>query len=112
MVDAYIANPIEPLHTEILQMLELWQNNHNNLEKIIQESPILREIESMSKDLEIISGIGIKAIQNLKNKSKNNQDWITYSLQKIEKTKVPRGQTELKVISGIEKLVRFASESY
>lgn len=111
LVDEFLENQSESLKEEIISWLELWNKNHADLVKTIQLSPILKEIESMSKDLETVSGIGLEVLVHIKEKSKPDQEWINNTLQKLEKAKEPRGQTELKIVNGIEKLVKLAANS-
>ena len=46
--------------------------------------------------------IGIAALNY-----KNDKNWYTDSIAKIEVAKKPRGQVELKVVEPIEKLINF-----
>ncbi len=76
-----------------------------NLEEIINESPILKEIQSMSQDLSAISSIGLAALQLINENKIADETWVNNSIEAINKAKISRGQVELMVVSPIEKLV-------
>lgn len=104
LVDEYIATKNEDKLNEIISYLEMWRDNNFKLKKIIQQSPILKEIETMADDLETISELGILALNILSRKVKD-----TYlpdsTIEILTKAKVPRGQVELKIVEPIEKII-------
>lgn len=108
LVDELIANKKNASTDEIKSMLNLWKNNHKELVKTIRVSPAIKEIETLSEDLSAISRIGLTSIKYVTKGRKASRGWLKKSMKMLEKAKEPRGQTELMVISGIEKLVRVA----
>jgi len=104
-VDNYIAGKSEECLNKIKFCLEKWNANHEKLKEIIILSPILKEVESMSEDLSVISGLCLQVIETNGQNLKNSENMINEYKQKIENAKKPRGQTELKVVSGIERLI-------
>ena len=86
--------------------LTLLKENHKKLMVTINESPILKEIESLSKDLSNISEIGLEAIEHLKNSNHPSAEWITSSLEELKQAKKPRGQVEIMIVAPIKKLVK------
>ena len=110
LVDELIANKKNASTDEIKSMLNLWKNNHKELVKTIRVSHVIEEIETLSEDLSAISAIGLKSINYITSGKKSSKRWIKKSMKMLEKSKEPRGQTELMVIPGIEKLVRVAGK--
>lgn len=108
-VDKFLSGNNSSLN-EIKSMLELWRDNHADLMKIINKSPVLKEIESASKDLSDIAIIGLESIDHILNNQKQNQNWLTSKMSVLEKAKEPRGQAEIMVVSAIEKLVKRSAE--
>lgn len=106
-VDAFLSagNDHQELLSAIRNRLELWQRNHEDLKKTIALSPVLAEIETLSEDLMKISKIGLQALDMIASGQKADPAWIDQAHQIMEKAKEPRGQTELMVVSGIEKMV-------
>jgi hexosaminidase len=107
LVDKYIETTNEELKLKLFERFNIWKNNHENLVANIAASPVLKEIESLSEDLMIISRIGITALTDYSNYIKHDEKWLNEVKAKIESAKKPRGQTELKVVNAIEKLVNF-----
>ena len=108
MVDDFIENPQKSRVEEIKYWLELWHGNHKNLLEIIQRSPILKEIVTMSEDLAAISATGLEAVEYIYKNKNASKRWRKSSLKLIENARKPRGQVELMVVDSIEKLVQAA----
>jgi hypothetical protein len=111
-VDAFLSagNDHRELSSAIRSRLELWQRNHDDLKKIILLSPVLAEIETLSEDLMKISEIGLQSLDMIAAGQKAEPAWIGQAKQTLEKAKEPRGQTELMMVTAIEKLVKQAEE--
>jgi hexosaminidase len=111
-VDEYLERRNQD-HTSTEQIkfsLGLWRDNHQALLPVIKASPVLAEIESLSKDLSEIAVIGLEALTFLKQNQPAAASWKDEKLEALSRAKEPRGQTELMVVSAVEKLVVAASE--
>ena len=108
-VDQFLSGDETNIDT-MMALLTLWKDNYNKLLKTIEVSPVLKEIESASEDLSNISDAGLEAIDYILNNKKQNKDWLNSKLELIQKAKVPKGQTEIRVVSAIEKLINKAAE--
>lgn len=109
MVDHYFeSQDREDESAQVRAWLELWRDNHQALLPIIAASPIVAEIESLSKDLSEIAAIGLEALTLLETGQRASEEWKKRNLEILQKAKEPRGQTELMVVSAIEKLVNAA----
>ncbi len=110
LVDQYIETTRG--HSGIYDVLQsdliLWQKNHAELLGIIRKSPILKEIETLSEDLSKAASIGFEALQYIQNGWQKDAKWVKESLGFLTKAKEPRGQTEIMILPGIEKLVNAA----
>ncbi|MBN2245075.1 MAG: family 20 glycosylhydrolase, partial [Candidatus Aminicenantes bacterium] len=91
----------EAIKTKLIQ----WESNHAQLENNLKHSPILWEIITLSEDLSHASRIGLEALEYLQNNTRPSEQWVESSLLFLEKAREQRGQTELMIISPIEKLV-------
>ena len=89
----------------LIQDLKLWEENHQELLPLIEQSPVLKEIETLSEDLSKIAGIGIQAIEFMLANKKAEPLWLEGSKKILESAKKPRGHAELMIISAIEQLV-------
>ena len=106
LIDSLITNPVMEQRGEIADMLRKWGNNDRYLQETIKISPILREIETLSRDLAIVSEIGLKAGNYYLSGTKPSDLWIERNLELLEKAKKPRGQTELMIVEPVERLVK------
>lgn len=109
-VDDYLAGNIQ-LADVLDTQLKQWRVNHNNLKKIIENSPILKEIESLSQDMSMAAEAGLTALRYLRNKNTPDTDWIEEQKNFLKRAKAPRGQTELMILPAIEKLVQKCAEA-
>ena len=105
-VDSLLANPSEDNQAAVADLLKIWKRNHTALQAIINTSPALREIESLSQDLTTISEIGMAAGNYYSSRQKPSAAWHERSLELLEAARKPRGQVMLMVVDPIEKLVK------
>ena len=102
--DRYLQDRNEKSGKELRRLLNLWKNNHKKLKVIIDRSPILKEIESLSGDLSRVAEIGLEALDLLSSGKKAEPTWIEQKKEIMKKAALPRGQVELMILSAIEKL--------
>ena len=89
---------------KIVEDLELWKKNHEQLSIVMKSSPILQEIKPMSLNLKNISQLGLTIIDNIKNKNVADTVWVNQASLLIDKSKEPVAETELMIVEGIENL--------
>ncbi len=104
-VGLFLENQTPGIDQELKKWLSLWKNNHPKLKSIIHQSPVLKEIETLSEDLSVIAEIGLKTLNLIKNQKKAPKIWIEEKKKILEKVKQPRGDTELMIVASIEKLL-------
>jgi len=108
LVEKYIDNPKNPDAAELILQLSVWLENHQQLIEIIKVSPVLKEIESMSADLEALANLALEAAKALA-KNKTLKKKVLESSDKLfENAQKPRGQVELMIVPSIQKLVAAA----
>jgi len=90
---------------DLEKQLLLWRDNHLKLKPIIDQFPILKEIESHSKNLTLVAEIGLETIKLIKTQKKPPENWIKEKKKILEKAKQPRGDSELMIVTAIEKLL-------
>ena len=109
LVDDYLDSGNEKYLPEIRVWLNLWRDNHERLVEIIRISPVLKEIASLSADLQSCAIIGLEAISYIQNKTTPVDDWFSRNDEILAKARQPRAQTELMVVSAIDKLSKKAA---
>ena len=110
LVDKYISDPKNPDATELILQLSVWQENHRQLVEIIKVSPVLKEIKSISADLEALSRLGLEAAKALIKNKTLKKKVLENSNKLFENAKKPRGQVELMIVPSIQKLVAAAGK--
>lgn len=105
-IDAFIdGKRDQAFYNELEATLTLWKDNHPKLEPIIRHSPVLKEIETLSRDLATVSTIGLEALKHIMQGDKPQKEWISQSKAALEEAKKPRGHAQLAILSAIGKLV-------
>jgi hexosaminidase len=89
---------------------DIWADNHARLLPIIDNSPVLREIETLSNDLRLISLIGLELMESIKLNEKIAADRAQDMKNVLQSAKKQRGEVELQVVEPIEKLLKLASQ--
>ena len=122
MVDNFLKDPnYQTNYKELNCYLKKWDRNHEKLQPVIASSPILQEIKPASANLEQVAQLGCKALEKLH--KKHNTNWLKYQFVKgrytidkkkaevaIQEASQPVAQTEIMVLSGIEKLINEATK--
>jgi len=68
-------------------------------------SPVIREIEPLSRNLKDLSVVGLEALQLIKQGNRAPVNWLDKADAVIKEAKKPYGQVELRIVDSIEKLV-------
>lgn len=112
LVEAYLAGGATDaeMAERITLHFDMWADNHARLLPIIENSPILREIETLSEDLRKISLIGLELMQFAKENKKITAGEATDMAQVCQAAKKQRGEVELQVVEPVEKLLEFVSK--
>lgn len=109
LVDSYLGSRDKNTAKDIDACLSEWMENHAKLAPVIEHSPILKEVQSMSDDLLKASRLGLESMNYLNKKMKAPKSWSDAAMETIQNAKKARGQAEIMVIPGIEKLVQAAA---
>jgi len=124
LVDEFLKNDnYNNNYHQIKKYLKQWQKNHKDLKPIMNNSPIIQEIEPASERLAGISQTGLCALEKLNNKndfilSKFFNSIFGKSIDldsqkvknKIKQAKKPVAQTKIRVAKSIEKLIEEAKK--
>ena len=100
----------EAARSRLESWLLLWRANHERLVPVIRQSPVLREIESLSADLSNVAAFGLEALQRIEGGEKASKAWLDSCRAALEKAAEPRGQVELVILPVVRKLCEKAVE--
>ena len=106
LVNEYVSTKNSDLFLKMKMHLLKWANNHKRLSGTIAVSPILKEIEPHSINLANLSLIAVEAIELMKTHRLPSNEWLEKSKTALQEAKKPYGQTEIMVVSAIEKLLK------
>ncbi|MCU7497443.1 MAG: hypothetical protein HF311_18380, partial [Ignavibacteria bacterium] len=103
-VDTYLKTKDEASYLALKLWLTMWKENHASLLPIINGSPVLKEIESMSYDLSELSSAGLKALEMLHSGKPVPESFRNEQAPLVERAKKQRGQAELVIIPAFIRL--------
>ena len=109
IVTQFLASKDNALAMEMTSMLTLWKQNHAALVPVIRLSPVLREIEPLSANLESLAAAGLDALQHLQRGEVLDTETIDGYRVVCEQSKKPYGQTELMNVSAVRSLIDAAA---
>ncbi len=112
LVDSYLSDqePNMRKYSAIAEQLVSWKINHKELLKVVEKSPILLEIKPMSKNLKELSEVGLQLLSVHIGNTELTSDLLMNSKNVIKTSKEPIAQTELMIVSAIEKLFNSISK--
>ncbi|GAB5525582.1 MAG: hypothetical protein Roseis2KO_34540 [Roseivirga sp.] len=105
-VSAYLQNQNARDGDYIKNQLLTWHDNHESLSKVINASPMLREIEGLSEQLMEVSRLGIEAIYLFEKNETPDLNWLSDAEKVLKKARLQGGRTELMNVNSIEAIVR------
>lgn len=105
-VSAYLNNKLPQDRETIKKQLTQWYDNHQNLKKLIDESPMLQEIEGLSEQLMEVSQLGMEAIYLHEKGESPDINWLQRAEVVLKKARTQGGRTELMNVDVIEEIVK------
>ncbi|MGE5806387.1 MAG: hypothetical protein ACM34M_11380 [Ignavibacteria bacterium] len=105
LIDNYLKDKSSGNETKIKEYLVLLRDNHQALLLIINNSPILKEVEPLSLNLSSLSQLGLEALNYLQNKSKPDIEWINYADNILDQSSKSYGTVEIAVLNGIRNMI-------
>lgn len=101
LVESYLQTKDETAKKALIQWLQKWQQNHEQVQALIPGSPVLKSIEGLSENLSAIAELGLQALETPATKELKQKQ----ALELLEKAREQGGRTELQVVDAIEKLI-------
>ena len=77
---------------------------------IINNSPILKEIEPLSKNLSDLAGTGLEALKFIESKNNADTGWLNKANSVLKKSLTPYGKVQIAIINGIKKMIEAAGQ--
>lgn len=108
LVDSFLKERDNKTAAEITRELRLWAGNDAAFKELAEQSPILREVLPLSKNLAELSVAGLEAISVISFFRQAKPEAKVRAEESIKEAKKSYGQAELAVLPHIEKLIRAA----
>lgn len=102
-VNTYLAG--SPECDDVKAELTRWAANHQKALPNIQRSPMLQEIEFLSRSLSAAAGLGLEALAFLETNETPKAGWFVNARRVLEDARKQGGRTELQIVSGLTALV-------
>jgi hexosaminidase len=113
LVKRYTANPTKEDLEEIKKWLTIWRDNHTEFLKVMNGSPVLKQLEKLSSNLSDVSTLGLEAAD----KSSSDESWYnekTAIVKAIRDSSIAKsrsdktfedGRCEIMILDAIQSLV-------
>ncbi len=113
LVEEYLEEGKEESRQALLQWLQKWEVNHSLLKPMVEKAPVLKSIVALSKNLSLVAGIGLKALDTSRSVSETKEKKAYYkkAIQQLAEARTQGARTELQVVDGVEKLLKTSFES-
>ncbi len=92
---------------ELKKYFSLWQANHRRLKEIICRSPILGEIEDLSRDLSRLGETGLGALEQMTTQKDIDMAWLEESSRFLKQASKPRAEVEVMIIPALESMLAY-----
>jgi hexosaminidase len=104
--DFQVQEVLKALRDDLMK----WRDNHKKLEPILAKSKDLVEISFPSRDLSILSQLGLEAVQFIESGKSAPAAWQVKAEKNLKLVAEPRAEVEIALIPAVKKLVLAASQ--
>ena len=107
LVDTYLQNGQQKSAAEAQMRgwLNQWQQNHANLQPLLDQSFLLVEDKPLSEDLSALAAAGLQALDALDKSQSLPDEWRLEQLAAVARSNSPRANLLLMVATPIQKLI-------
>ncbi len=91
---------------EAREWLVLWRDNDAKLQPSLQRSELTEELVPLSHDLSQVATIGLRALDNLENHRRDNEDLAQSNMQLLKAAEKPQAVLRNMVVPPVEMLVQ------
>jgi len=96
--------------SELTEALAHWQTSGDQLDPVIAQSPALKEIQPLARNLTSLGETGLQAIAYLSSRTPPPPGWREASMAKLDEAAKPYAALEFVVVAAVKDLVAGASE--
>ena len=111
LIDRYLDKQNPEDGEEIKGRLLLIKENYQILIPTVNNSPILKEIEPLSRNLSDLAGIGLEALKFIENHTSADTGWINKANLVLNKSLAPYGKVNIAIVKELKRLIQAVSHS-
>src|SRR5438270_1812775 len=106
-VDMFIAGKCKDAAAtaELRGMMSDWRDNDSNLQPLVENSFLLKEVAPVPQNLSALGRAGLQALDYIDRMERPADSWKTEQLGLVERAKKQNGQVLLMIVPGMEKLI-------
>jgi hexosaminidase len=106
MVNAFVSGKADPeSKTQIRMLLTLWRDSQANLQPLVAQSSLLKEVIPIAQDLSALGAAGLRAMDYIERGERAPDAWRTEQLAVVEQAKKPKAQMLLMIAPSVQKLI-------
>ncbi|MBD3374634.1 family 20 glycosylhydrolase [candidate division KSB1 bacterium] len=105
-VQQFLSDHDSEVAEDLKVRLVLWQNNHAKAAPIIDQAPILKEVEPLSQELSRLAEVALQAVGYIQTDVPAPAGWKDKALQSLSEAAEWRAEMEMVILPHIEELVR------
>ncbi|HEY6350627.1 MAG TPA: family 20 glycosylhydrolase [Candidatus Angelobacter sp.] len=110
LVDRYLARSSTPEEVQQMRIrLAQWRDNDQKLAPVLQESPLLKEIVPISRDLTTVGATGLQALDYLDHGGRAPTKWRHQQLAFLNDAEKPQAELFDMIVPAVKKLVQATS---
>ncbi len=110
-VDQLIANKFQDAAAEsyIREELKKWRDNYNELQPLLQNSFLLKEVAPVSQNLAALGTAGLQALDSIDARKPTSAEWRQQQIAVIQQASKPMADLVLVIAPAVQKLVEASS---
>jgi hexosaminidase len=101
----------EKAKSDIRALLLAWRDNDNELQPLLQNSYLLKELLPVSERLSLLGGVGLKALNYIDKGERGTDSWYNEQNAMFQRGEQPSADLFLAVTSPVQKLVEASARS-
>ena len=109
--DKFLKNQNASDAGKLKSELKLLSDNHKKLLPVINNSPILKEIEPLSSNLSSLAQTGMDALSFIESRTVPKSEWKNKADIILKKSSISYGRLQIAILKGIKKLIKEAEQN-
>ena len=106
LVEQWLGHPSDAADLDVItKRLILWRNNDHDLEPVLQNNPLLKEIIPLSQNLQSVAATGLQALDYLNHGGRAPAAWRNQQLALLKQARKPHAELLNMIVPAVEIMV-------